>query len=238
MEWTAALEERQRIAADMHDGLAQIISLLGLKVDRANELLEKGANDATIIELDEMRKVVGRASSEARRSIASLRNPVQRQCSLQELLTELIGQFRLEYGANVSFDEQISEPMILPLEQREQVLPVVQEALLNAHRHAQPQQIQLSLECQGHTIKITIVDDGQGFCDPRPKIRQTGHFGLSIMRARATRLGGQLEVESTPGQGTRVTLIWPRKQEQHHNSPAPKTSSQQSLAQTSLEVGL
>jgi two-component system nitrate/nitrite sensor histidine kinase NarX len=239
MERTAALEERQRIAADMHDGLAQMLSLLGLKVDRAHELLETGDNQATENELHQMREVVGRASDEARRSIARLQKPVRRQRSLQELLTKLIDQFQSEYSTPVSFSEQISEPLILPLEQRDLVLPVVQEALLNAQRHAQSQKIFLLLERHGDNIKITVEDDGRGFLQPRSQNSQAGHFGLSIMQARAARIGGQLEVDSTPGQGTRVTLKWSQKEEQQP-VPAqdPEALSQPSTPILSLEVGL
>jgi signal transduction histidine kinase len=89
------------------------------------------------------------------------------------------------------------------------VLPLVQEALLNARRHAQAQRIAVVLERQENQVKIAVEDDGSGFDVDALPGENGNHFGLSIMRARAARIEGWLQVDSTPGQGTRVSLIWP-----------------------------
>jgi two-component system nitrate/nitrite sensor histidine kinase NarX len=85
---------------------------------------------------------------------------------------------------------------------------VVQEALANANRHAQAQQIIVALERQNDRVMISVQDDGVGFDLGSPPTDGRDHFGLSIMRARAARIDGRLGVDSAPGQGTRVTLTW------------------------------
>jgi PAS domain S-box-containing protein len=208
LEWAAALEERQRIAADMHDGLAQTVSILGLQVDQTTQLIAAGSSSEAVEELHHIRDIVGRVSVDVRRSIASLHEPPQPRHSLQELLSDLPHQFSPDDGPPVALTNRVTEPLYLMPEQRAQALPVVQEAILNARRHAQAQRIDLLLERRGPEVSITVRDDGQGF-DPSggPSNRQ-GHFGLSIMRARAARIGGSLQIDSAPGRGTRVNLTW------------------------------
>jgi GAF domain-containing protein len=94
LEWAAALEERQRIAADMHDGLAQTLGLLGLRADRASGLIAAGSDGEAMDELIHIREAVGEASGQVRRSIASLQEPPPPRRSLQDLLTDLLEQFR------------------------------------------------------------------------------------------------------------------------------------------------
>jgi signal transduction histidine kinase len=87
-------------------------------------------------------------------------------------------------------------------------LRVVGEAVLNARRHAGAGRVGVRLEQANGEASVTIEDDGRGF-DPAAPLAGSQHFGMSIMRARAERLGGRLAVKSAPGQGTRVTLTWP-----------------------------
>ena len=209
LEWAAALEERQRIAADMHDGLAQIVSILGLKVDEVMELVDAGSDREAVDELSDIREIVEQVSVDVRRSIASLHETPQPRRSLQEMLFDLPDQLPLEGGPAVDFVFRVQEPLFLPRDQGTQALPVVQEALLNARRHARAQHITLLLERQGQEVSITVEDDGRGFEPGAWWESSQDHFGLSIMHARAARIGARLQVDSTPGQGTRVALILP-----------------------------
>ena len=98
---------------------------------------------------------------------------------------------------------------ILPPEQGAQALPIVQEALLNAQRHAAAQRITLQGERRGQEAIITVEDNGRGFEPSNWWQNSHDHFGLSVMHARAARVGGSLQIDSAPGQGTRVTLSLP-----------------------------
>jgi two-component system nitrate/nitrite sensor histidine kinase NarX len=115
----------------------------------------------------------------------------------------------------------VQDPLLLPPEHEEQILPIAQEALLNAHHHAQAKQIALRLERQADRIEMTIQDDGKGFDPTRARGNGEGHFGLSIMRARAARIGAELHVDSEPGRGTRVRLSWTQEDRQAQTRPVP-----------------
>jgi signal transduction histidine kinase len=209
LEWAAALEERQRIAAEMHDGLAQTLSYLNLKTDRTAELLENRQLQQVPDELAQIQDALGRATREVRRSIASLQENPRPRRSLQEALAQIIDKVAPDGGAPVAVLSRLEGPLFLPPAELEQVLRVVQEALLNAHRHAQAGQITILLEKKEDLFEIVVEDDGQGF-DPSGVGRDGNkHFGQSIMQARAARIAGEVDVESRPGQGTRVRLTWP-----------------------------
>lgn len=209
LQRAAVLEERQRIAANMHDGLAQTLSTLGLKTGQAAQLLNDGEVEPVLNAFDQMQDIIGRAVSDIRRSIASLQENPQPRLTLQDALVRTIGKIAMRgHAFEPSFDKP-QEPIFLAADEQEQVLRVVQEALLNARRHAQATVINLRLEREPGQFIIAVEDDGLGF-DPIETEQNNGnHFGLSIMRARASRIGGYILIDSQPGQGTRLTLTWP-----------------------------
>lgn len=205
----AALEERQRIAAEMHDGLAQTLSYLGLKTDLAAELLEDGQVQPVLDELHHMQEAIGAAARDVRRSIASLQDQPRPIRSLQDALRAMVEEVARESGSAIVLTTHIEDPVFIPRNQKEQVLRVVREGLVNASRHAQAQRIAVDLNVVGDEITVTVQDDGQGFDPDQVAIQDEAHFGLSIMRARAARIGGRLEIDARPGHGTQVILTWP-----------------------------
>lgn len=202
------LEERQRIAAEIHDGLGQILSYLGHKVDRASELAEAGRIQEAMSQHRQMRGSIDQGAVELRRSITSLQAVPRPRQSLQEGLTELVDGFDLDSESSLELVIHLHDPLCLPPDHLEQVLRVVGEALSNARRHAQAQHVTVRLEKKWDEAVVTVEDDGRGFDPDTPPADSSYHFGLSIMRARAARVGGRLEIDSGPGQGTRVILGW------------------------------
>jgi signal transduction histidine kinase len=213
LERVAALEERQRIAAEMHDGLAQTLSYMGHRVDYVAQQAEAGRAQAVLDECHRIRDTIDRASGDVRRSIASLQESPLPRKPLQDWLAELADDFTEQNGDKVAATlvTELLDPLFVPSNQVEQVLRVVQETLANAGRHARAQQITISLDRCGDLITVMVEDDGQGFDPASLPTDGHGHFGLSIMHARAARIGGKLEIDSAPGQGTRVDLTWPLK---------------------------
>jgi two-component system nitrate/nitrite sensor histidine kinase NarX len=207
-ERVATLEERQRIAADMHDGLAQTLSYVKLKTDQLATLIGQGPVERAAIELNLIHDAVGRATQEVRQSIASLRSTPVPDRPLQDQLIEFVTSFMAstpDFSVEVtSYEDQA---VVLKVDQMAQILRVVQEALRNTHRHARATHAAVCFERQGANYQVIIGDDGEGF--DITGINGKEHFGLNIMRARAARLGGNLVIESAPGQGTRVILTWP-----------------------------
>ena len=207
-ERVATLEERQRLAAEMHDGVAQSLSYLGLKVDGVTELIEAGDDGQALAELRHMRTVIDEVSRAVRRSIANLQEEHLESHSLQKRLTKVVNEVRAAGAPPVELAFECETPLEMPAEDVEQVVRVVQEALVNACRHAGAHHIAVRLCLTEGEATVVVEDDGCGF-DPQQTPKHEGHFGLSIMRARAVRLGGQLSIHSAPGKGTRVVLRWP-----------------------------
>lgn len=205
----AILAYRQRVAAEMHDGLAQSLSFLALKTSQAANLLESGNASSALAEVRQIQEAVDHAVGDVRRSIAILHEGPPARQSLQDALRSLVDTQPGSGNAPVELQCAIPTALYLPGNTLEQALRVVQEALLNAHRHAQARQITISLEEQDRELAVVIQDDGRGF-DPNGLSRDNGnHFGLNIMQVRAAHIGGRVLVDSRPGQGTRVILRWP-----------------------------
>jgi signal transduction histidine kinase len=159
--------------------------------------------------LGKVQQALDRAESETRRAIASLEENLPLRFTLQEQLESLVEEFNQKHRG-VRWQTNLTAPLLIPPRDAEQVLRVVREALQNACHHSGASVITLILErIDGHA-QVQVLDDGHGF-DPEkiPEDDPRGHFGLKIMRARAARLGGELEVCSTAGQGTQVRLTWP-----------------------------
>jgi nitrate/nitrite-specific signal transduction histidine kinase len=213
LELAAALEERQRIAANMHDGLAQTLSLLGLRVDRMQALIEGGefSPEGTHPEFEavthEIRNVISSVSTEVRRSIASLQEAPRPRSSLQDLVRDLLEKQHNGDEPQLRFDPEPNQAFYVPPDQTDQVMRVVQEAIVNACRHAQAQTISVRLENAYEQIRITIEDDGCGFDLDKPP-QDGDHFGLSIMQARAAHIGADFQIDTSPGRGTRIILAW------------------------------
>lgn len=208
-ERVAILEERQRIAAEMHDGLAQTLNYLRLTVEMGRGQVEKRQLDQALRTLQLAQRGMDQAECEVRQAIASLQESYPISYTLQEQLADLAAELSGQ-AVRVSWSPSLRAPLLLPPQQSEQVLRVAREALLNACHHARARNILLMLERQGDWASVSVLDDGQGF-DPQNLPEEDGrqHFGLKIMQARATRIGGSLQVVSSPGKGTCVTLSWP-----------------------------
>ena len=209
MEWAAALEERQRIAAEMHDGLAQTLSYLTLRSHQATELIEEGHVGEALREHVNIRDAIAQATVEVRRSIASLQESPPPRRPFQEWLAEIVRDAERAGDSRVELALPMDAPLFLPPDHLEQVVKVLQEALVNVKNHAEADQVSVRLERLDGEIVLSVEDDGRGF-DPEA-VPHDGreHFGLSIMRARAARIGGQIEIQSAPGKGTRLAMRWP-----------------------------
>jgi two-component system, NarL family, nitrate/nitrite sensor histidine kinase NarX len=211
----AALEERQRIAAEMHDGLAQTLSYLKLAVDQAAMKVESEKGEEAIGILEHVHHSLDLAVEDTRRAIASLQEEGPVYTSLQDSLAKTAGEFSTA-SCPVNWDNGVAQPVMLDLQKREHVLRVVREALLNAEKHSGATRIELCLAQVNGGMQISITDDGVGFdLEHTTGENDQQHFGLSIMQARAARIGGQLDVDSRPGAGTIVRLSWQAKEGGH-----------------------
>ncbi len=208
-ERVAALEERQRIAADMHDGLGQTLSYLGLNIDQATDFLEVGQDERALAYMERTRSIIDQATNDVRGAITSLMDDSPLHQSLQDHLVTLVEEFAGQSGTLLTWETTLEQALVLPRNETEQVIRVAKEALLNAQNHAKASFIQVCFEQAGANFVLSVTDDGQGFEPESQASDGRGHFGLQIMHARATRLAGMLVLQSAAGEGTRVTLRWP-----------------------------
>lgn len=209
-ERVATLEERQRIAADMHDSLGQTLSYLSLSMDQVGEYLRAGDGARAQENLEASRQALNQANLEVRRAISSLMEDPPLRRSLQEQLAALVDECTAMEGPQVAWRDALGKALHLPQDKAEQVLRVAREAVINAQRHAGAQRVQVVFQENGGEYQLSVQDDGCGFDTAILKNRQGNHFGLRIMQARAGLLGGNCSVESAPGEGTRVMLRWPK----------------------------
>jgi signal transduction histidine kinase len=208
LEHAAALEERQRIAASMHDGLAQTLSYLAMLADQAAGRLEAGATATGLRELGVVQDTIDRAIHEARASISSLRARPRRRRSLQEELGTLVAELR-DGDLDIRFDPASTARVVLADRESEQVLRIVQEAVVNARKHARASRVRIILDRRGQNYSLRVRDDGVGFDPENPRLDAEPHFGLEIMQARAAQIGGRLVIRARPGAGCEVRLTWP-----------------------------
>jgi two-component system nitrate/nitrite sensor histidine kinase NarX len=214
----AALQERERIGIELHDGLLQTLGYLYLKIDQlegeaAGHSLPKMAQ-----ELAAYREVLERASRDARRFIADLREtPPPPPAPLETALRDMIAEFAPANTLEIDLKTDGS-PLLLSSDQCAHLVRIAREALINAARHGQARHATLLCTSYGSQGELSVQDDGNGFDMASPSAPDDGreHFGLSIMQARAASLGGRLSVESSPGQGTRVCICWPLAASQEH----------------------
>jgi two-component system nitrate/nitrite sensor histidine kinase NarX len=188
----------------MHDGLAQTLSYAKLAANQSALLIESGQEAEAVRTLDKVSEALNQAVEDTRRAIASLQEVPPLNESLQESLASLAGD-----QTGVEWTSHVAERVVLSQQESQQVLRVAQEALQNARKHSGCDRISLSLDEVKGEYCLTIADNGSGF-DPQALAEGNGrqHFGLNIMRARAARIGGRVEISSAPGAGTRVSLYW------------------------------
>jgi two-component system, NarL family, nitrate/nitrite sensor histidine kinase NarX len=206
-ERAAALEERQRIATEMHDGLLQTMSYVRLQARQAEEQLEGGEISQASETLGHILRAEAQAQGEIRRAMASLEEDLPLRFTLQEQLANIAAEYATS-STPVHWSNSLNRPVVLSRAETEQVLRVAREALSNAVRHSGASSIDLRLEPQGELVSVVIADNGCGFdIDHLPEDGRS-HFGLKILRARAERLHGSLQIDSAPERGTQIILSW------------------------------
>ncbi|MFO7255355.1 MAG: sensor histidine kinase [Limnochorda sp.] len=203
----AVLNERDRIARELHDGVIQQLYGVGLHLESSLYLLEKAPDEARR-QIRENMDRLDQAIKDIRRYITGLRSSGEEAAPLPARLRRLADEFRRTYPVEVRVQVRRVGRTNLSPEAVEHVVQIARESMTNAVRHGQPRVITVRLEGTGQGLVVSIEDDGRGF-DPNGVVQREdgrGH-GLPNMHERAALIGGRLEIWSRPGEGTRVTLI-------------------------------
>jgi len=206
----AILEERQHMAQQMHDDIAQTLGYLGLQVDSVMGSSSLAQNVEVQAELEEIRRAIEDAYERVRSSIMRLREDVPGHFDLGAALPEIINEFEKQTGCRVESRVDGDQLPRLPPSVAFQVTYIIREALTNVRKHSGADSVHLTLQgLEDGRVEVTIQDNGRGFDLDSDQQSGSGGFGLRFMREQAERVGGSLRIESGPGQGTRVVISLP-----------------------------
>ena len=204
--FAAVLEERNRLAREMHDTLIQGCVGVSALLEAASSAREVSPSISDEL-LDRARNEVRATVDEARMAVWNLRQNANE--GLAPTISQLTRRLSLETGIPIDFESNGSAPDLGPENERS-LLMIVREALQNALRHADPDHVSVALTSDHRGLRVEIEDDGRGF-DPSIINSSNGrHYGLVGMRERAEKLGGRLSLTSSPGKGTQVRLSVPK----------------------------
>ncbi|GAB4209444.1 MAG: hypothetical protein OHK0022_40520 [Roseiflexaceae bacterium] len=198
----AALQERQRLARELHDSVSQALFGIALGARTARALVERDPARAAE-PIDYVLSLAEAGLAEMRALIFELRPESLEQEGLVAALTKQTAALRARHSLAVQ--TALCDEPELPLEAKEVLYRVAQEAMHNVVKHARASRVDVRLDC-GPCVVLEVRDDGQGF-DPQGSF--PGHLGLKSMRERAERLGGRVTIQSAPGQGTTVRAELP-----------------------------
>ena len=197
----ATNEERQRLAREIHDGVAQELVMVGYGIDNALASLPDGTEE-TGEELRALRNEVTRVITELRLSLFELRSEVDRNGGLAAAIAEYARTLGTSAGLRVhfTFDESTAR---LPAATEAELLRIAQEAITNARKHAGASNLWVTCTVDPPFAEIEVSDDGKGFADDRPD----GRYGLTIMAERAERIRGRLKITPRHPSGTTVAVV-------------------------------
>jgi two-component system nitrate/nitrite sensor histidine kinase NarX len=198
----AALEERQRLAQNLHDAVNQSLFSAGLIAEVLPRLWERDP-DRGRQSLEDLRRLTRSALAEMRGLLAELRPQVLIDSVLGDLLSQLGSAFTGR--TNIPVVVTVTGERGLPADVQIAFYRLCQEAFNNIAKHARASQVAIHLQYESDTVELHIRDDGQGF---KPEQVPSGHYGLSMMRERAEAAGVLLSVSSQPDHGTEIFMRW------------------------------
>jgi two-component system nitrate/nitrite sensor histidine kinase NarX len=201
----AIMEERAIIGNELHDSLAQSLIGMRLQVKLLGESLARKDVGRAQYETGRLRRAVEQANDDVRELLTNYRLKIG-EGGLARTLAELLERFRRDTGIAVYFQNDCTALELSPA-QEIQVFYIIQEALTNIRKHSGAHNVRLLLNNQDDLYTVLIEDDGLGMtgsADAGPG----EHAGLAIMRERTARLQGQMVIESEPGEGTRIVLMF------------------------------
>jgi signal transduction histidine kinase len=208
VERLAVLEERDRLAREIHDSVAQGLASLLVRLDTVESLAERRRVDELAVEVRALRTAGGEIYGDVREAIAELRTrPEPGPLGLRRALTDYVTQFGDRTGIATTCDAGSIDAaeQDLPPTAEVQLLRIAQEALTNVRKHAGARHAHVRFWREADVWCVAVRDDGVGFEPASVAVNAGGrHVGITIMRERAESVGGHLEVRSQPGQGTEV----------------------------------
>ena len=207
IEREAIIEERRRIARELHDGVAQSLGYLNLKTKLVSDSVSSQKTVQALNELGDVRQVVQNTYEDIREAIDQLSTEI-RNMPIIPALANFAREFSTNNGIKIQFDVSKAFPKLSPVAEL-QLLRIAQEALTNVRRHAVASEVEVTLENTGEAVEMMISDNGQGFTLDDLENAPPGYHGLNIIRERAEGLGGSVDISTAPGEGTALLVSLP-----------------------------
>ena len=207
----AITEERERIAREMHDSLAQVLGYVNTKAQGAQALLQRGQTERGAEQISQLAEAARAAYADVRESILGLRTSLDPERGFLDTLREYVTRWQEQSGVSTVLivPEGQGDRLSLPPLSEVHLIRIIQEALTNVRKHANATRVQILVAEHGGWVNAAVEDDGVGFT-PNALGRGTlPRFGLATMRERAEAIGGTFAVTATPGHGTRVEVGLP-----------------------------
>jgi signal transduction histidine kinase len=203
---SAVLEERNRLAGEIHDSLAQIFAGISLQLFTATEALKEG-DDISREHINRANDLAHFGLAEARRSALSLRSDIIEDSGLIQALQMLVERSDIPGRLRCTFRSHGFREGTLSLPIQQDLMRIAQEAISNALRHAKPTVVSVALRADSKTVALEIRDNGLGIDNSRLETREG--LGISNMRNRAKELNAELDIRTAPGRGTSVVVRLP-----------------------------
>ena len=204
----AVVRERERLSRELHDGAAQLVAHLLLRLDTIKELVAADRRPEAAAELERLHGVADEIYDDIGESITGIRTNVTDQ-GLIRALQDYVDQFEERHQIPVSLRTDDAADRFSPLAAF-QLFRLIQEALTNVRKHAGAREATVTLASHGpDQLRVVIADDGQGFTTGSQRNGTARPLGLTSMRERVEALGGTFHVDSRPGSGTQVTATIP-----------------------------
>lgn len=197
-------DERNIIANELHDSLAQTLASLRFQVRILDQALQPVSNFMAFKTIESIEHAVDEATTDLRELIAHCRVPIEQQ-GLVPAIKRAVEKFRKDTGIPILLQSE-EQVLALPSNMELNAYRIVQESLTNIKKHANAHIVRVLLSYNNDTIRILIENDGKGFDPKKIHSSEGDHIGLSIMKERARHLGGELKIESEPDEGTRIEL--------------------------------
>jgi predicted ATPase/signal transduction histidine kinase len=203
---SAVLEERNQLAGEIHDSLAQFFTGIAMQLEAAQEVITTGYEDG-LSYVQRATELAQFGLTEARRSAFSLQSALIEESGLIEALQKLVERSNIEGRLRCHFHwDGVAEELLAPSVQQD-LLRIAQEAISNAVRHAKPTVVSVGLRWDAPNLVLEVTDNGSGMVNPESD--STEGFGISNMRARAEKLGARLEVRTAAGCGSSIVVHLP-----------------------------
>lgn len=204
-QWTIHAE-RDRIARELHDSLAQVLGVIHLQLRALESRAVDEASHAMAGELSQLAETADEAYQDVREAILGLRETVREDAGLEGSLREYLRKYSRQTGIAASLVCEGDTRRALTPRAEVQLLRVVQEALTNTRKHSHATRAAVVIECEGPDTTLTIEDNGVGFDPATIAGSMEGGFGLASMRERVEQVGGTISVHTAPSEGTRIVV--------------------------------